>query len=105
MFLNNAFMRGVAATFFLSLFGSTTQADELRYEAIWQNGKRTSLTTAPLALDVFRSTGQNLANNGLRLIDVETRVLNGNRVYAGLWTQGTGSNFFVGPLRPVPFRA
>ena len=81
-----------------------SHADELRYEAHWSEGAGTSLHTAPLPLDAFQETGQDLASSGLVLVDTETAVLNGRRVFAGLWTQGSGATAFAGPMGPVPMR-
>lgn len=74
-------------------------ADEIKYEAVWHQGSGASLTTAPLSRTAFVETGEALVRQGLRLIDVETGVLNGGRIYVGLFTQGTGSNIFNGPLK------
>lgn len=79
-------------------------ADEVRYEAHWSAGAGASLHTAPLPLDAFLESGQGLAGAGFVLVDAETAVVDGRRVYAGLWTQGTGATAFVGPLGPVPLR-
>jgi hypothetical protein len=87
-----------------ALIPCTADADEIRYQAVWQEGQATSLTTAPLSRSAFLESGQALAESGLRLIDVETKILNGTRVYAGLWTQGSGNNFFRGPLGAVEMR-
>lgn len=92
-----------AASSTLLCFGPAA-ADEARYEAVWHSDDGASLTTAPLSLSAFLDTGAALVDNGMRLIDAETRMLNGQRVYAGLWTQGTGSNIFVGPIGPVEMR-
>ena len=89
------------AAFFLT---TSASADEARYEAVWHSDSGASLTTAPLSLSAFVDAGASLVDNGMRLIDVETRNLNGRRVYAGLWTQGTGGNIFVGPIGPVAMR-
>lgn len=78
--------------------------DEVRYEGVWESGERTSLTTAPLSRAAFLETGDALVGNGLRLFDVETRVIDGRRAYAGLWTEGTGGNIFAGPMGPVDMR-
>ena len=74
-------------------------ADEIKYEAVWHQGSGASLTTAPMARAAFVETGELLVRQGLRLIDVETDILNGGRIYVGLFTQGTGSNIFDGPLK------
>ncbi|MDR7150832.1 hypothetical protein J2W49_002795 [Hydrogenophaga palleronii] len=80
------------------------RADDLHYEGIWVDGEATSLHTAPLSLQSFQKTGQELAESGLVLIDLETGIRNGQRLYAGLWTRGTGSTIFEGPMGPIPFR-
>lgn len=87
-----------------SLFGQPAFAQDVRYEAVWNSGQSTSLVTAPLSRQAFVDTGQDLAESGLRLIDVETTTRGNRRVYAGLWTQGTGSNLFEGPMGPVDLR-
>lgn len=89
---------------FFSLFATIAAADELRYEATWVEGDATSLHTAPLSLETFLSSGQNLAENGFVLIDVETDMRAGQRLYAGLWTKATGSTIFEGPFGPIQLR-
>ena len=79
-------------------------ADTVRYEAVWHQGQSTSLTTAPLSRQAFIDSGQGLVAQGLRLIDVETALVDGNRRYVGLWTQGSGSNIFDGPMGPIDMR-
>lgn len=96
------FMLAVFSTLCLSM--GTAQGNELHYEAIWVEGEAASLHTAPLTHQAFMETGQELAESGLVLIDVETGVRNGRRLYAGLWTRGTGATIFEGPMGPVPFR-
>ena len=92
------------ATLAAILVSIPVAADEMRYEAVWHAGQATSLTTAPLSREKFLETGETLVGQDLRLIDVETTILNGRRVYTGLWTQGSGSNIFSGPMGPVDLR-
>jgi hypothetical protein len=95
--------RVLAALIALSLAASAA-ADEIRYEAVWHSGQAATLVTAPLSRQAFLDSGRELAENGFRLIDVETAVRNGRRVYAGLWTQGAGTNLFDGPMGPIELR-
>ena len=88
----------------LSLCAGQATADELRYEAFWVEGEATSLHTAPLTLDNFLASGQDLAENGFVLVDAETGLRNGQRLFAGLWTRGTGATQFKGPFGPIPLR-
>lgn len=87
-----------------SLFATFATADELRYEAFWVEGEATSLHTAPLSLEAFLSSGQDLAENGFILVDAETGVRNGQRLFAGLWARGSGATIFEGPFGPIPLR-
>lgn len=80
------------------------RADEAQFEAVWHQGSATSLTSKPLPLDAFKKEGDQLTKEaGLRLIDVETVVLNGKRVYSGLWTKGDGTNLFSSELSRAAF--
>lgn len=80
------------------------RADEAQFEAVWHQGSATSLTSSPLPLDPFIKEGEKLTEEaGLRLIDVETEVLNGKRVYTGLWTKGDGTNLFSSELSRSAF--
>jgi hypothetical protein len=82
-----------------AILATPALADEVKYEAVWHQGGGASLTTAPLSRTAFVETGEALVRQGLRLIDVETGVRNGGRIYVGLFTQGTGSNIFNGPIK------
>lgn len=98
-------IRMIHSTIFVASFAiQPAAAQDVRYEATWNSGERTSLVSAPLSRAAFLETGQDLAESGLRLIDVETTMRGNRRVYAGLWTQGTGSNFFEGPMGPIDLR-
>ena len=88
----------------ICLFTSPAIADRIDYRAVWHQDKQPSIHTAPLSLSNFLETGQALAESGNVLIDAETRIMNGRRVYAGLWTSGTGATVFTAPLGPVAFR-
>lgn len=94
----------LSAALVATFFATSALADVARYEAVWHSGDGASLTSAPLSRSAFLDSGNALAQNGMRLIDVETRIMNGRRVYAGLWTQGAGSNIFVGPMGPIDIR-
>jgi len=89
-----------------SAFGTSfdARADELHYQSFWVEGRATSLHTAALSLARFKATGQKLAETGHVLIDVETAVRDGQRRYAGLWTLGSGSTIFEGPIGAIPMR-
>jgi len=76
----------------LSLFALTAAmpfggqcADTLRLQSVWQEGDRDAVHTGLLSLEQFNRQGEELAAQGLRLIDVETEVINGRRGFAGLW--------------------
>jgi hypothetical protein len=90
---------------FAAILAAPALADEVKYEAVWHQGGGASLTTAPLSRTAFVEVGEGLVRQGLRLIDVETGVLNGGRIYVGLFTQGTGSNIFDGPLKLTELEA
>ncbi len=91
----------IALIFALS-FTAQVNAEELRYEAVWSSGTGSNIVTEPLTRSAFLERGGQLTADGLRLIDVETAVLNGDRIYTGLWVGGSGSNFFDGPMsRPA----
>jgi len=83
---------------------SYVSADELRYEAHWSDGSRPSLHTAPLSRDQFLESGQELAEAGFVLVDAETAIKDGQRLFAGLFTTGTGSTIFEGPMGPIKLR-
>lgn len=89
---------------FFLLLTNLAVADELRYEATWVEGDAVSFHTAPLSLGNFLSSGQRMAQNGFVLIDAETGMRNGQRLYAGLWTKGSGSTIFEGPFGPIDLR-
>lgn len=82
----------------------TASADSLRYQAIWHSGTGTNIFTGPLPLQNFLEKGSELTEQGLRLIDVESKIENGKRVYTGVWLSGSGGNIFSGPMGPVQFR-
>jgi len=79
-------------------------ADELRYQAVWSAGSGSNIVTGPLSRAEFLARGEELTAEGLRLVDVETEVLDGGRVYTGLWVSGTGTNLFDGPMGPIDLR-
>ncbi len=86
------------------LLAQSAQADKVSYRAVWHQDKNPSIHTAPLSLSAFLQTGQSLAKAGNVLIDAETAIINGRRVYAGLWTTGTGATFFTAPKSASAFR-
>jgi hypothetical protein len=86
------------------LFSGAAFADDLQYEGFWVPGEATSLHTAPLARQKFLDAGQQLAEAGFVLVDVETGRRDGQRLFASLWTRGTGATIFEGPLGPVQMR-
>ena len=76
----------------------------LRYQAVWQSGSGSNIVTEPLNRSEFIQRGQELTSQGLRLVDVETERVNGDRVYVGIWVSGSGSNIFDGPMTRGEFR-
>ncbi|WP_141137899.1 hypothetical protein [Actibacterium lipolyticum] len=58
----------------------------------------------PLDHAAFVQRGDELTSDGLRLIDVESEVVDGTRLYSGLWVSGSGSNLFDGPMGPIDLR-
>lgn len=79
-------------------FGQTAAADEsLRVQALWTDGDGRTIQTGFLSRLEFDARAEALLADGLRLIDVETAIVNGSRGFSGLWVEGTGSNtFFAG---------
>ena len=90
----------------VAMFFITTVAysDELRFQAVWHSGTGTNLFTPPESRNDFLARGAELVDQGLRLIDVETAIVNGRRVYSGIWVGGTGGNIIVGPIGPIKLR-
>lgn len=88
----------------LALLPLSGQSDTLRYEAIWSSGSGTNIVTGPQSRADFITTGTAQTAAGRRLVDVETALVNGNRIYTGLWVGGTGSNLFEGPIGPIQMR-
>jgi len=80
-------------------------ADTLRYEAVWSKGSGSNIFSTPLSHEKFIAKGVELTTQNLRLIDVESEIHNGKRIYTGVWVPGTGSNIFEGPIGPIKFRA
>ncbi len=90
--------------FAFCLIAAPLAAEQATYQGVWHSDPRPSLTTAPLSLQQFLSSGEELADEGFRAIDVETRVVNGQRVYAGLWSTGVGGTAFTGPFGAIDMR-
>lgn len=88
----------------LPMLAAAACADELRYQAVWSAGTGSNLVSSPLSRAEFLVRGEELTAQGLRLIDVETEVVDGRRVYAGVWMSGTGANIFDGPMGPIQLR-
>ena len=79
-------------------------ADVLRYQAVWNSGTGSSFVTEPLDRAAFIARGEQLtAERGLILKSVETVVLEGRRLYIGLWVGGSGPNIFDGAMGPIEF--
>ncbi|MFV0383935.1 hypothetical protein [Paracoccus sp. (in: a-proteobacteria)] len=89
-------MKRIAAlTAALAASPVTGDADEvLRMQSVWQEGRGEAVHTGLLSLARFDAQGTAMVARGLRLIDVETEVINGSRGFAGLWAAGTGGNLF-----------
>ena len=77
-----------------ALLAAPSFADTLRLRSLWQDGDRRAVHTGLLSRAEFERRAEALLADGLRLIDVETEVVNGRRGYMGLWAEGTGGNFF-----------
>ena len=86
------------------LTATALSAEQATYQGVWHSDTNPSVTTAPLGLQQFLSSGEDLANQGFRAIDVETRMVNGQRVYAGLWSTGIGGTAFTGPFGAIDMR-
>ncbi len=84
---------------------SHVYADERRFIGIWHKGTGSNIITRPVELSAFLARGSELADKGLRLIDVETDRHNGKRFYTGVWVSGSGSNMFAGPMNVRKFAA
>lgn len=93
----------LAAGAVLALSGAA-EANSLRYQASWNQGSGSNIVTGPLDRAAFIARGEELTAQGLRLIDVETEVQDGARVYVGLWVGGSGTNLFDGPMGPIDLR-
>ena len=83
------------AALVISGLASPTQADRIEMQSTWHTGDGRAVHTGLLSGEDFEQTGLDLVNDGLRLIDIETSVLNGSRGFAGLFVEGSGNNFFV----------
>ena len=83
---------------------SLASADSLKFEAVWSSGSGSNIVSEPLNRSAFIARGEKLTGQGLRLIDVESEIVNGIRKYTGLWVNGNGSNLFDGPLSPIKLR-
>ncbi|MGB3766227.1 MAG: hypothetical protein WA947_06675 [Phormidesmis sp.] len=91
--------------FLLTCWSAKANAQELRYQAVWSSGSGSNVVTEPLNKADFIQRGQQLTSQGLRLVDVETERINGERIYAGVWVSGSGNNIFDGPLTRTQFRS
>ncbi len=87
-------------------FGQTTLADRTVLHSLWHEGNGEAIHTGLLSRTQLESQGLGLLDRGLRLVDLETALVNGRRGFAGLFTEGSGGNFFVVdlPLRDMRTR-
>ncbi len=85
-------------------FATIVSSDELRFQAVWHSGSGTNIFTAPEPFSDFLDRGTELVDQGLRLIDVETAIVDNRRVYSGVWVAGSGGNIIVGPMSPIELR-
>jgi len=92
------------ALLLLTGLAANAEAQELRYQSVWNSGSGSNIVTEPLSRTDFVQRGETLTQRGLRLIDVETAVVDGRRIYAGVWVGGSGSNIFDGPMTLREFR-
>lgn len=88
----------------ISPVAGATGVDEFRFQGAWHSGSGSNIVTEPLTRAEFVAKGEELTRQGLRLDDVETGILNGQRLYVGNWVSGTDSNIFNGPMRLADFR-
>lgn len=86
------------------LLASAAISDELRFEAMWVHGTSSSTQTAALPLAQFEDAVETLTARGLALVDVETAVVNGRRVFSGIFMNTSDETEFVGPLGTVKLR-
>lgn len=79
-------------------------ADTVEYEAVWHDGDPVALFTGPQTLQAFFASGQELAEAGQFLTDIETTMIDGARVFSGMWRdQGGQFNQVEGPMGAVAF--
>ncbi len=90
------------AAMLLPLAGHAAQ--ELTFEAVWHSGSASNFVTGPQSRAEFIATGETLTQQGLRLVDVESALVNRERVYSGVWVTGTGTNLFIGPMGAIDMR-
>lgn len=90
MLRNSLTAVGVAA----AIMAMPATADTLRFHSLWQDGDRRAVHTGLLSQSEFDSRAQAFLADGLRLIDIETEVVNGARGFMGLWAEGSGGNFY-----------
>lgn len=83
---------------------ASAHADVLRYEAVWHSGSGTNIVTGPEPRASFIATGNAQTQAGRRLVDVETSIVDGQRIYTGIWVGGTGTNLFFGPMSAIEMR-
>ncbi len=79
-------------------------SEDLRFETMWVPGNLSNAQTGALPLAQFEEAVETLTARGLALVDVETAVVNGSRVFSGLFMNINAETEFVGPLGTVKFR-
>lgn len=88
----------------VAFLDETASAAERRYMGVWQKDSGSNLITPPLSFSAFGKKGEDLTEQGLRLIDIESFATTNGRRYVGVWREGKGSNLVFPPLTVGEFR-
>ncbi len=94
--------RAVAISAIASI-ATATYADTVELEAVLNTSAQSIQTSALMSLDQFLDTGERLSERGMRIFDMETVMIDGDRRYIGLWRPGGGFSRFVGPIGASDF--
>lgn len=62
-----------------------------QYVGVWRGGDQDQALWSMTGWDAFTDKWTELAQEGMRLIDVETFPVNGDRQFLGVWQEGTGA--------------
>ncbi|WP_109564600.1 hypothetical protein [Jannaschia seohaensis] len=78
-------------------------ADDIEFEAVWNDGSIAAQAGAALPLDDVLATGEQIAQSGMFLFDVELERFNGETFYHGVFrTEVTNSTTKMSPPMPRP---